>query len=95
MIEKAESEVGFHGNGAAVLVFVFPRADGAFTVPRQFSEPELREADGISNAPDFFGVVGAQDAGVFAQTVNEFTESRDSIRGDGGKGTAGGFARHN
>ena len=94
VIEKAESEVGFHGNGAAVLAFVFPRADGAFAVPRQFSEPELREADGISNAPDFFGVVGGQDVGGFAQTVNKFTEGRDSIRADGGKGTAGGFARH-
>ena len=74
MIEKAESEVGLHGNGAAVLAFVFPRADGAFAVPRQFSEPGLREADGISDPSDFFGVIGAQDVGVFAQTVNEFTE---------------------
>ena len=62
--------------------------------PYPVNFPSPREADGISDPSDFFGVVGAQDAGVFAQTVYEFTEGRDSIRGDGGKRAAGGFARH-
>ena len=94
VIEDDEPEIGSHGNGGLFGSLAFPSTHGAFRVSGQLAEFNLRETNGFSDAADFFGVIGGEDVGIFAQAVNEFAEGCDPVKGGGEASAFGGLGKH-